>query len=228
MQIGIFIKRVLIGISVLCLLLWAYYQVWFLRQPTRQIPNDPALFVSPANGVVSAVTKWYQDSLELQKGWGRVQLLTRAVADSGWIISIHMDVTNVHFQRMPTDAQLISEHYQPGKFLNALRHTNRFGFRPENEHNTLLFITPDSIRFSVVQIAGLLARRIENYLEPGQHAAQGQVIGLIKLGSQVSLIVPMTVQPLVHPGAYVIDGETIIARKTDHLSNDDIHLTPGR
>ncbi len=205
-------KKALVAVLLFALVLFGYYRLWFLRQPDRAIPQDAGIFVSPANGVVSAVAKWYQDSLEIDKGWGRVALLTGEVADSGWIVSIHMDVTNVHYQRAPADAVLVAERYQPGKFLNALRNTNRFGFRPENEHNALLFMTADSLRFSVVQIAGLLARRIEDYLEPGQQVRRGEVIGLIRLGSQVSLILPMNVQPAVVPGQKVVDGETIIAR----------------
>ncbi len=213
MSSGAFAKKFFLICLALALLLYGYYHLWFLRQPPRAIPNDASVFVSPANGVVSAVAKWHQDSLELDKGWGRVALLTGAVADSGWIVSIHMDVTNVHYQRAPAQATLLAKRYEPGKFLNALRHTNRFGFRPENEHNALLFMTPDSIRYSVVQIAGLLARRIVDYVEVGQRVAQGEVIGLIKLGSQVSLILPMHVRPVVQPGQKVVDGETIVARK---------------
>lgn len=210
---GAFAKKILTLFLTLSLLLYGYYRLWFLRQPSRAVPADPSAFVSPADGVVSAVAKWHQDSLEIDKGWGRVALLTGAVADSGWIVSIHMDVTNVHYQRAPTQATLLAERYEPGKFLNALRHTNRFGFRPENEHNALLFVTPDSIRYSIVQVAGLLARRIVDYVEPGQQVVQGEIIGLIKLGSQVSLILPMHVRPVVRPGQRVVDGETIVARK---------------
>ncbi len=212
MRLFAFAKRALAGLVLLALVLLGYYRLWFLRQPERTIPQQAGIFISPANGVVSAVAKWYQDTLETEKGWGRVALLTGEVADSGWIVSIHMDVTNVHYQRAPADAVLVAERYQPGKFLNALRHTNRFGFRPENEHNALLFMTPDSLRFSVVQIAGLLARRIEDYVAPGQQVQRGEVIGLIKLGSQVSLILPMSITPAVEPGQKVVDGETVIAR----------------
>jgi len=205
------LRRLFIGFSILFVLLWAYYQFWFLRQPERVIPMDATVFVSPANGKVAAVTTWERESLQLEKDLGVIEVLTREVGSSGSLISIEMDITNVHYQRAPTAGRFLEAVYRPGEFRNALIQTNEYGFRLENEHNAMLFETADGLKYKVVQIAGLVARRIVDYVEPNQPVDQGEVIGLIKLGSQVTLILPEGVQPLVQPGQKVVDGETVVA-----------------
>ncbi|MFT5382838.1 MAG: phosphatidylserine decarboxylase [Saprospiraceae bacterium] len=205
------LKKTLIGLVVVVVISFGYYQVWFLRQPSRNIPNDESIFVSPANGKVAAVTHWDKEKLAWNKDAGVVEVLTNDIGEKGWLIAIEMDITNVHFQRAPASSQLLSEEYTPGQFNNALIQTNPFGFRVENERNTLLFQTPEGIKYKVVQIAGLLARRIEDYVEPGQTVKQGEVIGLIKLGSQVAIILPENMEPMVKAGDKVVDGESILA-----------------
>jgi phosphatidylserine decarboxylase len=191
---------------------FAYYQLWFLRQPARTIPDAPSSFVSPANGMVAAVTPWTGDTLQWEKDDGQVRVLTEDLGTEGYLIAIEMDVTNVHYQRAPMNGRVISTNYTEGQFNNALIQTNKYGFRIENERNSILLESTSGLRYKVVQIAGLLARRIVDYVEPGQNLKQGEVIGLIKLGSQVALIVPKGVEPLVEVGDEVVDGETIVAR----------------
>lgn len=206
------LKKILIGLLLFIIASVIYYQVWFLRQPERNIPYDETTFISPANGKVAAVTYWEKEKLEWQKDAGVVQVLTNEIGESGWLIAIEMDITNVHFQRAPVSSHLVSEEYTKGKFNNALIQTNDYGFRLENERNTLLFQTPEGLKYKVVQIAGLMARRIVDYVEPTQKVKQGEVIGLIKLGSQVTLILPSVVEPIVKAGDYVIDGESVLAK----------------
>lgn len=206
------LKKILVTLTLLIVAALAYYQIWFLRQPERNIPQSDTAFVSPANGKIAAVSSWTKDELAWNKDAGVVQVLTEDVAEKGWLIAIEMDVTNVHYQRAPINSQLIAESYTKGKFNNALIQTNTFGFRLENERNSLLFQTATGLRYKVVQIAGLLARRIEDYVKPNQHVRQGEVIGLIKLGSQVALILPHSVVPTVKAGEIVVDGETVIAK----------------
>ena len=193
----------------------AFYQFWFLRQPDRAIPTERHVFVSPANGSVAAVVPWSADSLDLSDSTPDkvVRLLTEDVSDHGTLVSIEMDVSDVHYQRAPTDATFVRAYYQEGKFKNALVTTNEYGFRAVNEHNAMLFEDADGERYKVVQIAGLLARRIEDYIAPGERVARGQVIGLIKLGSQVSILLPPSYEVTVEPGTHVVDGESILARK---------------
>ncbi|MCC6723228.1 MAG: phosphatidylserine decarboxylase, partial [Saprospiraceae bacterium] len=108
--------------------------------------------------------------------------------------------------------RFISNNYVKGQFNNALVQTNRFGLRLENERNDMLFEASNGLKYKVVQVAGLLARRIEDYVEPQQAVKAGEVIGLIKLGSQVGLVLPEGTTPNVALGQTVIDGETVIAK----------------
>ncbi len=190
----------------------AYYQFWFLRQPERVFPTDADAILSPANGKIAAVVHWTKDSLAWDKDAGVVQVMTTDVDSSGWLIAIEMDVTNVHYQRAPLASRFLKNDYVEGQFNNALVQTNRFGLRLENERNDMLFETQNGMKYKVVQVAGLLARRIVDFVEPGQELKAGEVIGLIKLGSQVGLILPENTTPNVSVGQVVTDGETIIAK----------------
>jgi phosphatidylserine decarboxylase len=206
-----FLKKLFIGFLVVVAALLAYYRFWFLRLPERQVPASPTAFISPANGEVVSVLHWTSDSLAWEKDAGVVQVMTTDVDSSGWLVAIEMDVTNVHYQRAPMDSRFIKNSYVHGQFNNALIKTNRFGLRLENERNDLLFETKDGLRYKVVQVAGLVARRIEDYVEPDQEVRAGEVIGLIKLGSQVGLVLPENAVPKVRIGQTVTDGETVLA-----------------
>lgn len=201
------------GLTIaLILLCFGYYHFWFLRLPDRVIPQDETVFVSPANGVVSAVVPWDSTVVDIPKHGRVLQMLTSDVASSGWMISIEMDITNVHYQRMPHHGQYLSSAYVSGQFKNALIKNNEYGIRLENEHNAMLFEMENGERFKVVQVAGLVARRIVDMTEENKNYGAGDIIGLIKLGSQVSLILPAGIMPLVEEGDEVIDGESIVAK----------------
>ena len=90
---------------------------------------------------------------------------------------------------------------------------NEYGTRFENEHNEMLFESASGKKYKVVQIAGFLARRIEDYVQTEQQVKQGEIIGLIKLGSQVTVIFPHDVTPIVKVGEVTIDGETVIGKE---------------
>lgn len=194
------------------LLMLAFYRFWFLRQPDRVVPQDSLAFVSPANGLIAAVVEWDSTLLEWEKDGAAVRVWTNDIGPKGYLIAIEMNVMNVHYQRAPMDGSFVVKDYTEGKFKNALVKANNFGLRMENERSSLLFETESGMRYKVVQVAGFLARRIVDYMEPGQKVKQGDVIGLIKLGSQVGLILPEGVEPMVKPGDIVTDGETILAR----------------
>lgn len=190
----------------------AYYRIWFLRQPERNIPHNNSVFVSPANGVVVSVKHWSSESLYETKGdLGVINVWTKDVDTAGMIISIQMDPTNVHFQRAPQDGRLLAERYTKGNFNNAVVMSNEYGTRFENEHNEMLFESTSGKKYKLVQIAGFLARRIEDYVTPEQAVKQGEVIGLIKLGSQVTVILPHDVTVKAKVGDITVDGESIIA-----------------
>jgi phosphatidylserine decarboxylase len=210
-------KKILKNLSLAFLLFvlgsLVYYRFWFLRLPDRAVPTEPNAIVSPANGEIVAIIHWTKDSLAWEKDAGVVQVMTSDVDSSGWLIAIEMDVTNVHYQRAPLASRFIKNDYVKGSFNNALVQTNRFGLRLENERNDMLFETPDGMKYKVVQVAGLLARRIEDFVEPAQQLNAGEVIGLIKMGSQVGLVLPESAIPYVQLGQTVVDGETVIAKR---------------
>ena len=208
------VKRVLWIVLALCIFLGAYYRFWFLRQPVRNIPNNNAVFVAPANGKIVSVHRWSSESLMITKGeLGVINVWTKDVDTAGTIISIQMDVTNVHFQRAPVAGKVLGEHYQHGNFRNAVVMSNEYGIRFENEHNEILLQTPSGKKYKVIQIAGFLARRIVDYTQPNEVVKQGDVIGLIKLGSQVTVLLPHDVVVDAKKGDVTVDGETILAHE---------------
>jgi phosphatidylserine decarboxylase len=199
---------VVVAVVVLCA---GFYRFWFLRLPDRKVPHDSHLFVSPANGKVVSITHWDKESLAITKEkYGLISVWSADVDTAGYMISIQMDPTHVHYQRAPLDAKIVSHKHSSGNFNNALGSDNPYGIRFENEHNEILMQTPDSSRYKIVQIAGFLARRIEDFIQPDQIVKQGDVIGIIKLGSQVTVILPHTVKVKANVGETVVDGESVL------------------
>ncbi|MCW3127358.1 MAG: phosphatidylserine decarboxylase [Bacteroidetes bacterium] len=206
-----FLKYLLLCLIAIVLVFVLFYKFWFLRQPARHVPHDNHVFVSPANGKVVSVTSWNKDYLAVTKGkYGLINVWAADVDTSGYMVSIQMDPTHVHYQRSPIDAKIISHSHIKGSFNNALGSDNPYGIRFENEHNEILIQANDSSRYKIIQIAGFMARRIEDYVKPDQDVKQGDVIGLIKLGSQVTVILPHNTKVNVQVGQTVIDGETVI------------------
>src|SRR5579863_6486538 len=104
------LRRILYSIICLVIFLLAYYKFWFLRQPERKIPHNDKVFVSPANGKIVSVKKWNSESLIVTKEqFGAINVWTKDVDTAGTIVSIQMDVTNVHYQRAPVSGKVISE-----------------------------------------------------------------------------------------------------------------------
>lgn len=210
----------LIGIA----LSYLYTNFFFLRKPARNIPNDNSLLVSPANGKVIGIRTYdllaspesaidyileKKDSSTLP---GAVKILANDVATSGYVISIALNLGNVHYQRAPAQSTVLNKTYTPGSFKNALKYDGETFFRFENEHNEILLNDiQGGFKYKVVQIAGYLARVIEDYVTVGQQVEQGAIIGLINFGSQVTVILPSSVNLLVKEGDILIDGETPIA-----------------
>lgn len=124
-----------------------------------------------------------------------------------------MTPLDVHYQKAPLAAKLIKEDYEEGSFLNAMKKDQEMKSTFQNEYNSMLFVTPEGYRFRILQIAGFVARRIVDFLELEQNVEQGESIGLIKLGSQVSIILDENFEVLAQTGDVVIDGETVLARK---------------
>ena len=174
------------------LTIWCYY---FFRDPKRTIPVRDGLLVSPADGVISLIEKTMPPpELDIEK-----EELTR--------ISVFMNVFNCHVNRSPIAGKIMEINYRPGKFFNASLDKASV----DNERNSLVLQIPDGRQIVVVQIAGLVARRIVSFVKPKQTLRIGQRFGLIRFGSRVDIYLPTRVQPLVCIGQTMVSGETVIA-----------------
>jgi phosphatidylserine decarboxylase len=122
-------------------------------------------------------------------------------------VSIFLSVFDVHINRVPADGEIAIVAYHPGRFLSAADDKAS----DENERMAVSMALPDGRMIAVVQIAGLVARRIICHLKPGQRVRAGERYGLIRFGSRTDLYLPEGVQPLVHAGQRMIGGETVIA-----------------
>lgn len=175
------------------LLLLTLFTVYFFRNPDRTIPVDENLVVAPADGKVVFV--------------GTVQE-ERFLHQPMCKVSIFMSVFNVHVNRVPVSGAVKDQFYNKGKFLNAALDKASL----ENEQAGMLLETASGQRFLVVQIAGLIARRIVTYPVVGDLLQRGQRYGLIRFGSRVDLYMPADVRLQVSLGDRCVGGETIVGQ----------------
>ena len=180
----------ILGIILLILSIYIFY---FFRDPIRAIPSDDVV-VSPADGVVTFI------------GESNCPLENNSDPNKYKKISIFLSIFDVHVNRMPIDAEISSINYIPGKFLNATLDKSS----KENERN-IIYAKKNNENFYIVQIAGLIARRIVCNLKNNQEVQRGQRIGIIKFGSRVDLYIPENYNILVAKGQRVVGGETIIS-----------------
>ncbi len=174
------------------LTIWCYY---FFRDPVRSVPLGDTLVLSPADGVVSLIEPAVPPE-ELGMG---PQALTR--------ISVFMSVFNCHLNRMPAAGKIAAIAYRPGKFVSASLDKASV----DNERNSLAIDLPDGRKLAVVQIAGLVARRIVCFTKTGQSLRAGDRFGLIRFGSRLDVYLPPGVEPMVTLGQTMIAGESILA-----------------
>ncbi len=175
----------------LALTLWCAY---FFRDPARLVPLEEGLVVSPADGTIAAVGLITPPP---ELGFGSEPLLR---------ISVFMSVFDCHVNRAPVAGRVLKIVYRPGLFINA----DLDKASEDNERNSLVIEAANG-RYGVVQIAGLVARRIVCFVASGDRVGAGDRIGLIRFGSRVDVYLPEAARPLVGPGARAIAGETIIA-----------------
>jgi phosphatidylserine decarboxylase len=173
---------------------WCAY---FFRDPERVTPVRDGLVVSPADGRISQVVSAVPPQ-ELELG-----------SASRPRISIFMSVFDVHVNRSPASGAIERVAYRPGKYINA----DLDKASEDNERNSLVIRTPVG-RIGVVQIAGLLARRIVCFVKQGDAVDAGVRIGLIRFGSRVDVYLPEGAKPLVAEGQVAIAGETVLADLT--------------
>ena len=174
----------------LTMALLTLFSLYFFRDPQRIPPNNDG-FLSPGDGKI-------------------VQIIDVEDAEIGKAkqISIFLSVFNVHTQRVPLSGKVISKTYNSGKFLAAFNHKASL----DNEQTVVMFETESGKMYKIKQIAGFIARRILNYMEPENRVERGQRLGFIRFGSRVDIIVPPEFQIDVSLGDMVRGNQTIIGR----------------
>ncbi len=172
--------------------LWCAY---FFRDPPRVTPVRDGVVVAPADGRVSQIVKAVPPA-ELELG---SRPLPR--------VSIFMSVFDCHVNRSPVAGRIERIVYRPGKFLNA----DLDKASEDNERNALVIAMATGTRVGVIQIAGLVARRIVPFVRQGEAIAAGQRIGMIRFGSRVDVYLPEGTQTLVAQGQTALAGETVLA-----------------
>jgi len=181
------------GSLILAFVAWlvAGFILQFFRDPPRVIPDAPNAVLSPADGRVVKVEKVRDPYLDRD----------------ALKISVFMNVFNVHSNRSPVDGTVVNRWYHAGSFLNAALDKASL----ENERNALQIRTASGQEVTCVQIAGLIARRILCYVEPGAMLARGQRYGFIRFGSRVDVYLDPAARPRVAVGDVVAATETILA-----------------
>lgn len=168
----------------------------FFREPHRVPPADPELAIAPADGTVSSVAPAPAPGELGLDGQPRPR------------VSVFLSVFDVHVQRIPMDGEIRHVAYRPGKFLTA----DLDKASEDNERASVLLRSSTGHNLVVVQIAGLVARRIVCSVRPGDMVRAGTTYGLIRFGSRVDLYLPPGSTVLVRPGQRTVGGETALAR----------------
>lgn len=169
----------------------AVFFTLFFRNPERKTPDDEKLIVSPADGKVIKIEEIIENDI-LEGQYKK--------------ISIFMNVFNVHVNRIPYAGEVEKIVYKPGKFFSA----NMDKASLLNERNLVLIKAADGKKILIIQIAGLIARRICCWLKQGMHVKRGERFGLIKFGSRLELFLPSDSGIIVKIGDKVKAGETPI------------------
>lgn len=170
------------------------FTLYFFRDPEREIPQGESLIISPADGKIVGI-----DSVE------HVPFIDGPAKR----ISIFLSIFDVHINRAPIRGKIAYRHYSPGEFLPA--------FEPKasvkNEQNAIGIEDADGYRVLVRQIAGLIARRILCWKNPGDKVERGDRFGLIRFGSRTDIFLPLEARVEVKLGQRVQGGATVIARR---------------
>ncbi|WP_219419062.1 phosphatidylserine decarboxylase [Pseudonocardia nigra] len=171
----------------------------FFRNPRRVRPPLTGVVLSAADGTVATIS----------------EVLPPAELDLPQVpvprVSVFLSLLDVHVQRIPVDGRVLAVEYRPGVFLSA----DLDKASEDNERSALLLETTGGARIGVVQIAGLLARRIVCEVGPGDEVAAGETYGLIRFGSRVDVYLPPGSRVTVAVGQHTIGGETVLAQLPD-------------
>jgi len=185
------------GWKILALLgiLLTLFIAYFFRNPKRNIPALQNAILSPADGKVIYVGECQEK---------------RYLQEKALKISIFMSIFDVHINRSPVSGKVLKTVYNPGEFFVA--HLEKSSLL--NEQNAIIMLTEDRFKILVVQIAGLVARRIVCYAKIGDLLKRGEILGLIRFGSRVDLYLPLGVKINVQVGRKVKGGESIIGYRS--------------
>ena len=194
------IVAIILGIAFGAWLFWlgvifTAFCFYFFRDPERVPPGRVGAVLAPADGTVVSLSPAVPPR-ELGLG-----------ATPRWRIGIFLSIVNVHVNRVPADGTVTRISYRHGRFLNA----SLDKASDENERNAIAIRLPDGREIAVVQIAGLIARRILCDLREGDAVHAGSRFGIIRFGSRTDLYLPEGVLPLIAEGQTMIGGETVIA-----------------
>ncbi|MBC4017135.1 phosphatidylserine decarboxylase [Siccirubricoccus deserti] len=175
--------------------IFALFCLYFFRDPTRIPPNREKLVLAPADGHVVSVMPAVPPA---ELGLGEAPR---------WRVAIFLSVLDVHVNRVPADGTVTRIAYRHGAYLNA----SLDKASEENERNAIALRLPDGRDLAVVQIAGLIARRILCDIREGDIVQAGDRFGIIRFGSRTDVYLPEGVRPLVAEGQTMIGGETVLA-----------------
>jgi phosphatidylserine decarboxylase len=168
----------------------------FFRHPPRKPPSRPGVVVAPADGLICLIEDAAPPA-ELGLGTGPVPR-----------VSIFLSLLDAHVQRIPIGGEVVDVQYRPGSFHSA----DLAAASEDNERNSVLIRTPEGRDVVVVQIAGLVARRIVCDVHAGDKVTIGDTYGLIRFGSRLDTYLPASSQILVEPGQRALPGETVLAQ----------------
>lgn len=171
--------------------IFAIFVLQFFRDPPRVIPADEGAVLAPADGRIVAVERTADPYLERD----------------ALRISVFMNVFNAHSNRSPVDGDVVKTWYYAGRFINAALSKASL----ENERAALWIKTPDGRDVTVVQVAGLIARRILCYAKSGQRMRKGERFGFIRFGSRVDVYLPLDAVPKAAVGDKVYATATVLA-----------------
>ena len=180
-----------LGFTLILITVWVYY---FFRDPERYSINDDSYLVSPADGLITDISE--------KSGPEELRLENTSYTK----VSVFMNVFNCHVNRVPSSGKVEEIYYKPGKFLNA----SLDKASEENERNYFKIKLNNGEEIVIVQIAGLIARRIVCEVEQGQVLKQGERIGMIRFGSRVDVYFNNRTL-LAKIGQNVVAGESLIA-----------------
>lgn len=177
--------------ATIVLFIVTIFVLGFFRDPERFVPTQDDALIAPADGKIILVEKVFDN---------------RFTGEDALKISIFMNIFNVHVNRLPCSGKVERIIYRPGKFYSA--DSDRGGL--QNEYCATVVTTPQGQKLAVVQIAGLIARRIVCWLEEGDQVTRGRRFGLIRFGSRVDLYLPVDTELAIKPGQKVRAGETVL------------------